>query len=83
MIDPDMVPNGPNQFLVMPPQVVADVEYVFTPTFPLLFGRSYTFYASASFPAPIGDNDQQILFNQTASPANTVEVCLNNGIGTM
>jgi hypothetical protein len=52
--------------VVLIPQVVADVQYVFTPTFPLL-GRSFTFWASASFPAPLGGDDQPIVFDLTHS----------------
>jgi Flp pilus assembly protein TadG len=79
MMDPDLVPNGANNKLVLPPQVVADVQYTFTPTFPLLAGKTYTFYASASFPAPVGDNDQEIVFDKSDSLANVVEDCQGGG----
>jgi len=50
------------------PQVVADVQYVFTPTFPLLHS-TFTFWASASFPAPLGGDDQPIVYDETDSTA--------------
>ncbi len=55
--------------VVLIPQVVADVQYVFTPTFPLL-GHSFTFWASASFPAPLGGDDQPILYDLTHSTSH-------------
>ena len=85
-------PNDATQLLVMivpaaaplTPQVVADVQYVFTFSLPLLAllpglnsgsgsGR-VTFYASASMPAPYGDNTQEITFNSSGPPGNVV-VC--------
>ena len=65
--------------VVLIPQVVADVSYVFTPTFPLL-GHTYTFWASASFPAPLGGDDQPILFDLTHSTSYQAAVanCLNS-----
>jgi Flp pilus assembly protein TadG len=62
---------------VLIPQVVADVHYVFIPTFPLI-GRSFTFWASASFPAPLGGDDQPIVLDLTHSTAfqNAVVNCV-------
>ncbi len=76
MIDPTLVNNGV-QNLNLIPQVVADVQYVFKPTFPLLGGKTFTFWASASFPAPLGGDDQIIVFNKTGSGGvdGTVEDC--------
>ena len=77
MIDPNLitVPNAPAS-TNLPPQVVADVQYTFVPTFPLFPYASITFYASATFPAPEGDEDQEIVFDQRDSPqANTVANC--------
>jgi Flp pilus assembly protein TadG len=51
------------------PQVVADVVYVYAPTFPLLRNFTYTFWASATFPAPLGGDDQEIKFNGSAATA--------------
>jgi Flp pilus assembly protein TadG len=76
MIDPNLVPNPTMANMNLIPQVVADVEYSFVPTFPFFAGRSYTFYASATFPAPLGDEDQEIVYDQKDSPANVaVESC--------
>jgi hypothetical protein len=63
--------------VTMAPQVVADVQYVFTPTFPLMT-HNFTFWASASFPAPLGGNDQPILLDLTHSTAflSTVVSCV-------
>ena len=59
------------------PQVVADVQYVFTPSFPLL-RHTFTFWASASFPAPLGGDDQPIVFDATGSTTDqsTVVNCV-------
>jgi hypothetical protein len=76
MIYPDkQAGTDPTEPLLMPPQVVADVQYTFTPTFPLL-GKNvtFTFYASATFPAPLGDDDQYVGFDNSAG-GNAVEVC--------
>ncbi len=74
MIDPNLDLGGSNTMILMP-QVVADVVYTFKPTFPLLSQFTYTFYASASFPAPVGGDNQQIVFDQLDSGANSVENC--------
>jgi hypothetical protein len=74
MIDPNNVGGGLTNINVIP-QVVADVRYTYTPTFPLLSKYTYTFYASATFPAPLGGDDQAIVFDQKDSGANNVENC--------
>jgi Flp pilus assembly protein TadG len=80
MIDANLVNNGV-QNLNLIPQVVADVQYQFTPTFPLLSGKTFTFWASASFPAPLGGDDQEIVFDKTNSGGvdGTVEDCAGGG----
>ena len=78
MIDPNMAGLG-NTTVNLIPQVVSDVQYVFTPTFPLLSHFTYTFYASATFPAPLGGDDQEIVFDATDSGANSVENCAQGG----
>ncbi len=75
MIDPNLVPGGQMSNMNLIPQVVADVKYTFKPTFPLFSQTSITFYASATFPAPLGDEDQEIVFDERDSPTNTVEAC--------
>jgi hypothetical protein len=72
MIDPNLNTTAPQ--LVVIPQVVADVYYVFQPTFPLLT-KSITFYASATFPAPLGGDDQLITFAPGAAFDTYVETC--------
>jgi Flp pilus assembly protein TadG len=77
MIDPNMVAGGVKNLNLIP-QVVADVHYVFTPTFPLLAGKTFNFWASASFPAPLGGDDQAIVYDETNSGDGTtgaVENC--------
>ncbi len=78
MINPnkDGGPGAANMILI--PQVVADVVYTYTPSFPLLSHFTYNFYASATFPAPLGGDDQQIVFDQKDSGAgpNVVENCV-------
>lgn len=70
--------------ITLTPQVVADVQYVFTFSlpmqnwFPFLWSSpvpgEVTFHASASMPAPHGDNMQEITFNNGGPPGN-VESC--------
>ncbi len=74
MIDPNKVPGGVTN-LINIPQVVADVQFSYSPSFPLLSNFSYTFYASATFPAPLGGDDQEIVYD-ARSPGN-VESCAN------
>ena len=74
-------PDGPTQLLVMirpaasplTPQVVADVQYVFVPSFPLFPGTVH-FFASASLPVPHGDDTQEVTLNTSGPPGNVV-VC--------
>jgi Flp pilus assembly protein TadG len=61
--------------MVLPPQVVADVQYTFTPFF-FFFLHSVTFYASAALPTPLGDTTQLITANP-ASSTSTVTQCPN------
>ena len=67
MIDPDAGLQGkPNMILV--PQLVADVQYNFTPLFSLVFGNvTITFVASAALPAPVGQTNSYIDLNGTGS----------------
>jgi Flp pilus assembly protein TadG len=79
MIDPTLVKNGVQNVNLIP-QVVADVQYNFAPSFPILAGKTFTFWASASFPAPLGGDDQAIVFNETGSGGNgIVENCPGGG----
>jgi Flp pilus assembly protein TadG len=83
MIDPNMESGGVTNINLIP-QVVADVAYVFTPTFPLLKNFTYTFWASATFPAPLGGDDQEIKYNGTAASAPSyVEVCTGGDTSTV
>ena len=74
MINPNTVPGGVQNINLIP-QVVADVQLQFQPSFPLLSHFTYTFWASASFPAPLGGDDQEILFDELHSGSNNVENC--------
>jgi hypothetical protein len=75
MIQPTMPSGVPNI-----PQVVADVQFQFKPTFPLLSGTTYTFYASATYPAPLGGDSQAIVFDLVHSDGLTkVEACPGGG----
>jgi Flp pilus assembly protein TadG len=65
MISPGLSP--------LTPQVVADVRYVFTPSFPL-FPGPITFWASAAMPSPYGDNAQEITLN-TGAAAGVAVAC--------
>jgi hypothetical protein len=76
MIDPNQVIGGVTNLIDIP-QVVADVQFSYSPSFPLLSAFSYTFYASATFPAPLGGDDQEIVYDQLHSPGANVESCAN------
>ena len=76
MINPNLVGGGVNNIILIP-QVVADVVYTFQPSFPLLSNFTYTFYASATFPAPVGGDTQAIVFDEEGYTGNTVETCPN------
>jgi Flp pilus assembly protein TadG len=68
----EMVSWSQNQ-IAMAPQVVADVQTTFVPTFSI-FMRPVTFWSSAAVPAPIGGPDQVITYN-SAAPAGSVQTC--------
>jgi Flp pilus assembly protein TadG len=68
MIDPKLAAGG-NPEITAPPQLVADVQYSFTPYYPIFF-KSYVFYASAASPAPIGGLDQTTEINTNAAMGN-------------
>ncbi len=75
MINPNLQSGGVTNINLIP-QVVADVVYVYAPTFPLLRNFTYTFWASATFPAPLGGDDQEIKFNGSSATAPSyVEDC--------
>jgi len=79
MINPNNVSGGVQTINVIP-QVVADVQLQFQPSFPLLSRFSYTFWASATFPAPLGNDDQAIVFDQLdSSQSNNVDNCSGGG----
>jgi Flp pilus assembly protein TadG len=73
MVAATMVPGG--SAMIETPQVVADIQYVFTPTFPM-FVKPLTFWVSANLPAPLGGTDQAITFNATAPLGNVVSCTL-------
>jgi hypothetical protein len=64
MVNPLLVKNGATMTLA--PQLVADVSYQFTPTFPF-FVHPVTLWASSALPAPFGGLSQQVAL----SPAGT------------
>jgi Flp pilus assembly protein TadG len=74
MLDPTKVNGGVD--MVLTPQVVADVQYQFTPVFLAMWPGSptITFWASATLSTPAGGNDQIISFDTSAGAGN-VSVC--------
>jgi Flp pilus assembly protein TadG len=79
MIDPAIAPpNQPaNAPMILVPQLVADVQYTFTPAFGAFSGilsKKLTFVASATLPAPVGQVNQEVIINPNsgALPANVV-----------
>jgi Flp pilus assembly protein TadG len=78
MVNPDM--DGAQVALTMTPQVVADVQYVFIPSFPLyslLSKTGLTLWASATMPVPTGGLTQEITYTGTGADDGTTnpEVC--------
>jgi hypothetical protein len=70
MADPD--PDYKTTMNVAP-QVVADVQYTYTPI-TTLYLLPVTFWASSAFPAPVGNTDQETTFNTTGGTSG-VTVC--------
>jgi hypothetical protein len=68
MMDPNVNPKNPAIILV--PQLIADVQYTYTPSLSVFFGP-VTFVASAALPAPIGQTNQVVALNGPGS-ANPV-----------
>jgi Flp pilus assembly protein TadG len=71
MNDPDLVPGAAQ--IIRVPQLVADVQYSFTPAFApfsKLFFKNLTFVATATLPAPIGSTNQQTTLNAPAGTYN-------------
>jgi Flp pilus assembly protein TadG len=60
--------------MVMAPQLVADVRFVFKPT-PNPFIKSIVFWASSTLPAPVGGPAQEVIYNSSASPTTNVKYC--------
>jgi Flp pilus assembly protein TadG len=59
------------------PQLVADVQYQFQPSFPLFLGKTtFTIWASATLPAPMGGVTQEISFDPSAG-TGSVLACTN------
>jgi Flp pilus assembly pilin Flp len=71
MLNPILVSGGTSMTLV--PQLVADVQYTYTPLFSLFVG-TVTFWATAALPAPINGTVQEVTYNTTA-PAGSVTTC--------
>jgi hypothetical protein len=62
MIVPTATPAGGSATITLPPQLVADVQFVFVPTFHV-FVPQITFWASATLPAPLGSTSQEVSFS--------------------
>jgi Flp pilus assembly protein TadG len=78
MVNPDK--DGSQVQLTMTPQVVADVQYVFMPSFPLfslLSKNGFTLWASATMPVPTGGLTQEITYTGNGADDGTTnpEVC--------
>ena len=72
LLDPNAAGGGGTKINLIP-QVVADVQFKFQPTFPLLT-KTFTFWASATFPAPLGGDDDPIVYDLKNSTSNTAAV---------
>lgn len=62
MITPATTLSGSNATVTLVPQLVADVRYVFVPTF-RVFVHNIVFWASATLPAPLGSTSQEVVFS--------------------
>ncbi len=69
MVSPAALSGGTT--ITQAPQIVADVQYVYTPIFSLFLG-TMTFWATAVLPAPIGNVGQTVSFSATAPTGNVV-----------
>ncbi len=64
---------GASASMALVPQLVADVQYSYTPYFSVFFSK-VTFWATATLPAPINGTEQEVTYNTTA-PAGSVVAC--------
>ncbi len=71
MINPAQITGG--LAVTLPPQIVADVKYSFTPYFPLFF-PSTTLIATATMPAPLGNLAQAVTV-ATSGGTSGVSIC--------
>jgi hypothetical protein len=69
MENPNLASGG--SAVTVAPQIVVDVQYTFTPYFPL-FMKSKTFYATAAVAAPVGGLDQTTTLSTTGGTGNVV-----------
>jgi len=70
MVTPTTTLSGGNTTLTLVPQLVADVRFVFVPTFHV-FVQNITFWASATLPAPLGGTAQEVTFSGPPLPGNS------------
>jgi Flp pilus assembly protein TadG len=79
MVNPDL--DGAQVAVTLTPQVVADVQYIFVPSFPLyslLSKTGFTLWASATMPVPTGGLTQEITYTGTGGAddgSTNPEVC--------
>ncbi len=74
MVDPS---NSNANGVVLTPQVVADVQYQFSPSFTRVFplNTTITLWATAILPSPYGDNTQAITYTAVQNDTNVVTSC--------
>jgi Flp pilus assembly protein TadG len=74
----DMVTPGQGTAgIPLVPQLVADVQYKFQPSFPMFLGKTtFTMWASATLPAPLGGVTQAVSFSNSAG-TGSVLACTN------
>ncbi len=70
MVNPVGTSNG-GQPMTIAPQVVADVQYSYTPTLSVFVG-AVTLFASATYPAPYGGTAQVVAFDPSQGAGNVV-----------
>jgi hypothetical protein len=70
MLDP-LLQKG-SETVTLPPQVVADIQYTYTPIFSEFIGK-VTFWASAAMPVPLGDLTSPITNLPNGTSGNPVD----------
>jgi hypothetical protein len=73
-----VTPQSGSLKIPLTPQLVADVQYNFTSSFPLFSKLTlFTLWASATLPAPLGGPESDVAFDSSLGQPPSVLVCTN------